>query len=241
MNRVKLIPTIMLLAALCVMTADAQDPVAVTDAEFSVPFGVADGRVIAVADQLLFVDEAQPHRSFALRRSNIIQSSSDNDVLSIRTDAPVNDATEFSFRVRSGDGAGIIAWLSASSAYVTDTAVLPSTNASADVSASGGSDAASLIGEYRVAHNHFLGGCEGTLRITDDGIDFQSITEANHSRRWQMSDVKELEHPNRDELRIAPMIGSQYDFDFVSERLISDEEFRRLSDRVAGARLGDRP
>jgi hypothetical protein len=228
----------MLLATLFVVTAGAQDPVAVAEAELSVPFGVAEGRVVAVADQLLFVDEEEPRQSFALRRSNIIQSSSDNGVLRIRTDAPVNDATAFSFRVRSGDAAGIIAWLDAPSAF-SDTAVRPSADASAAVSVGGGADADSFIGEYRVAHSHFLGECEGTLRITDDGIDFQSITEANHSRRWQMSDVKELERPDRDELRIAPMIGSQYNFDFVSERLISDEEFRRLSDRVSEARLGD--
>ena len=52
-----------------------------------------------------------------------------------------------------------------------------------------------------------------------------------------MSDIKEIELENRDDLRVAPMIGGEYDFDFVSERLISDSEFRRLSDRVAEARL----
>jgi hypothetical protein len=87
-------------------------------------------------------------------------------------------------------------------------------------------------------HNHFLGSCEGILRIANDGIDFQSVSSAGHSRRWDLSDIKELGHSNRDELRVAPISGSEYDFDFIGERLMSDEEFRQLSDRVTGMRLG---
>jgi hypothetical protein len=228
----------MLLAPLCVVTTQAQDSIVIVDAELSIPFGVAAGRVVAVADQFLFVDDTRPDQSFALRKSNIIRSSSDGDVLSIRTDSPVNSATEFSFRIDSDGSSDILSWLGDSGTpSVATTRTSSSGDAFAETRDERASGVNNLIGEYRVQHNHFLGECEGTLRITDEGIDFQSITVADHSRRWDMADVKEIAHANRDELRVAPLIGTEYLFDFTSERLMSDAEFRRLSDRVAGARL----
>jgi len=231
MQRLMKLIALLPLGALFLVSADAQDTVMVTDAELSVSFGVAEGRLVAVADQFLFVDGDHPDRSFALRKSNISQSSVERDVLSIRTHEPVNDTTEFMFRIDSPAGIRIVtAWLGNSesrTAANTFAGSRPDEIASED----------NLIGEYRVAHNHFLGSCEGILRITYVGIDFQSVSNAAHSRRWDMSDIKELGHSDSDELRIAPISGSEYDFEFVGERLISDEEFRLLSDRITGLRL----
>lgn len=211
-------------------SARAQDAVMVTEAELSISFGVAGGRLVTVADQLLFVDDVDPEQSFALRRANVSRSSVERNVLSIRTYEPVNDVTEFMFRVESAAGSRIVSWLGNSEERPG--------NAFAGVRPAPAADDETLIGEYRVAHNHFLGSCDGILRVTNDGIEFQSISDAGHSRRWALSDIKELGRSGRDALRVAPISGSGYDFEFIGERLMSDEEFRQLSDRVTGMRLG---
>lgn len=218
------------LLALSIANAHAQDPVDVVEADMSVAFGVTQGHLVTVPGQLVFINEERRDESFAIRHENIAEASADEEILSVRTTRPVGGMQEFAFRVDSDAAARMVSWSRGSGAFLVSEA----TREDAPGEAPDQTDASS---EFRVSHNHFLGDCEGILQVTNRGVAYQSVTESEHSVRWNNAQIREIDRSNRDSLRIAPVSGDQYDFEFVGERLMSEDVFRSLSDRVARAQL----
>ena len=79
-----------------------QVAVEVQKAELSVPFGVASGRLITVAEYLVFSDDEKPEASFAVERRQIRDLSTAEDTLTLETNNLVRDRTgersKFTFR-----------------------------------------------------------------------------------------------------------------------------------------------
>jgi hypothetical protein len=87
----------------------------------------------------------------------------------------------------------------------------------------------------RARHAHVFGGCDGTLIITGDGITFESLGKATHSRQLQMADIKELKRENPYELTVRPFLGNEYDFQLIGTGLSSDQ-FQKIVQRVDAVR-----
>ena len=56
--------------------------------------------------------------------------------------------------------------------------------------------------ELQAKHQHWRGGCEGELRVDDNGVAFQSARKADHNWRWGWLDIQQLETLDNGEIRL---------------------------------------
>ena len=109
----------------------AQAPVKVQRAELSIPFGVVKGKLVAVGDTLVFVDEETQDASFSILKSTILNFSEQDGVITIDTNRPIKDRsgerTKLAFRLSEGTGAALAAWFK-DSASMAMTAAAKSTS-----------------------------------------------------------------------------------------------------------------
>jgi hypothetical protein len=102
---------------------------------------------------------------------------------------------------------------------------------------------------YTVRHQHFRGGEEGTLRVTEDSIVFEEHGKhADHSREWKYTDIRQLSL-SAAELRILTYesrtwqlgLDREYIFDRLPEDAASrlDPLFARVLDQRFVAQLAD--
>jgi hypothetical protein len=73
------------------IAASAQTPVEVRNAELSVPFGVAAGKLLTVGDHLVLLDEEKPEASFAIARNVINNLSNQDETATVETSRMVRD------------------------------------------------------------------------------------------------------------------------------------------------------
>jgi hypothetical protein len=72
-------------------TVVGQPPVAVERAELSVHFGVVSGKVLTVANYLVFSDDEKPESSFAVALQDLSSLTAEKGTLTIETKKPVRD------------------------------------------------------------------------------------------------------------------------------------------------------
>ncbi|HEX4945357.1 MAG TPA: hypothetical protein VFZ34_01675, partial [Blastocatellia bacterium] len=105
---------LILLLFMLALGASAQTPVKVQKAELSIPFGVVKGRLIAVGQTLVFVDEETPDASFAIEKASIRNLTEQDGVITIDTSSPIKDRsgerTRLALRLIEGNGAMLAAW-----------------------------------------------------------------------------------------------------------------------------------
>lgn len=224
----------------CATTISAQSMVAASEAELSIPFDSRDGFLAVVGEHLVFVDEDEREQSFALERTNITDLTGEGDRVTLTVRERVRQSGEFTFELEDGeDVEAVLDW------YLSPPPSNLSTNNSPVGTrvANSGSQSQStaveddtIIGRYQVQHRHLFGECEGTLIISQNEVRYESISDISHSRRWAMSDFKELSHPNPYELELDVFSGSDYNFRFVGGSGISSSDYRELAQRVTSAR-----
>jgi hypothetical protein len=56
--------------------------------------------------------------------------------------------------------------------------------------------------EYAVRHHHILKDCRGSLKITDDGVEYRT-THAKDSRRWRFDEIRTLEVKSPTEISVV--------------------------------------
>lgn len=78
----------------------------------------------------------------------------------------------------------------------------------------------------------------GKLILKDTEVAFESLTDSRHSRNWKYSDIRELSRKKK-EMRIAPVKGSKYDFQFKNSQT-RDKIYDLISQRILAARQGAR-
>ena len=74
----------------------------------------------------------------------------------------------------------------------------------------------------------------GKLIVTDKGVNFEDISNAKHSRSWTYAQIKELKRDGK-EIKIDGYSSDAYEF-HVSGKLMSDEIYRTIADRIVAAR-----
>lgn len=119
---IAMIATLSLLLSLTIL---AQTPTLVRRAELAVPFGTITGRLVVVADYMVFVDEDRNEDSFTLARNEIKDFRAEGDTVNIemkraiRTRAGENSS--FSFRLRDGSSEALALWAGTKSTAPTNT------------------------------------------------------------------------------------------------------------------------
>ncbi len=209
--------------AMAVGILPAQTEFPVKKAQLEVPFGSATGYVLQINGDIVFVNEEKPEMSLHIPQSYILSSTVSDDTLIVVTKEPVLGLSEFRFRV-DGDADAFV------TAPLTREIIPPSTGNPAPEQ--------SNIEEksYRVRHKHFpRGGCDGHLIITGDRISFESLSDLDHSRQWNLTDIKEIKRNSPYELTVKPFGGGDMNFE-VQGQGMSTEDYRALTEAVAAGR-----
>lgn len=205
----------------------AQTSLQVHNAELSVPFGVVMGRLLAVGDHLAFIDDERPDTSFAVHRDDIENLTSEGDRLILESRRAVRDRSgerrRVSFRLR--EGSEVVAlknWFQQGSAQAAGS------------EAAG--DAAALT--YQVRHDHLFGGCQGRLLIAETTISYESVDKIDHSRQWDLKDIKEIKRASPYKLEIVPFTQNSYTLQLQRTGMDSTT-YKALVDRIASQRASD--
>lgn len=229
MRKLTVLLSLLIMAGLS-LHSYGQVEVQVQEAELSVPFGVAEGKLVLVGNYLIYVDDDNPRDSFALTRDQISQVNSDESTVMISTTEPVmfrNDSrSELNFRMRRSESAPALANWARAASRTTESDVV---RGMADTE---------ILATYEAKHDHgFLGGsCTGQLLMTVNGIAYDSVDQISHSRRWKLTDIKELKLKNPYELEIDVFTGNDYNLALIGKGM-DNERFQQLRERIAEARI----
>jgi len=195
--------------------------------QLAIPFGQVEGSLFASGDTLLFVDTEQPGSSFAVSQSEIESLTLEKDMLTL--------ATKQTYRDRSGQRNRFV--FKTANPTEADALVAWAKAGPAASSAAQAGTAEDKSYSYNVKHTHFpFGECTGKLVFSKTRFSYESVEEANHSRQWNMKDIREAKRTNPYEMDIKPFDGNDYKFKFMQKGMSSDE-FRVLVDFVTAARM----
>src|SRR5438093_878215 len=92
---------------------------------------------------------------------------------------------------------------------------------------------------FKVRHDHWRGGCTGSLTIDEQGIEYRS-EDAEHSLKWRYSDLKRIDIQSARELELLTYEdrkyrpGAERKFEFkLLEGEITDQVYRLLLNKSA--------
>jgi hypothetical protein len=223
--------------------AMAQAPVKVQKAELSIPFGVVKGKLIAVGETLVFVDEETPDASFSIEKATIRNFSEADGVITIDTNRPIKDRSgersKLAFRLSEGNGAGLAAWFRDPASMATKpngdaSAAKTSTVTSASPAGTSADSVASKV--YQARQKRFpMGSTDGKLVLSENEIAFESLNDIKRSQRWSYRDIKEIKQESTYLIEIVPFRGDKYKLELQGEGM-SSAQFKALEDRIAAAR-----
>ncbi|MEZ5401237.1 MAG: hypothetical protein R2729_16320 [Bryobacteraceae bacterium] len=225
---------ILVVALLSALLLPAQEPVVVQRAELAVAFGTVAGKVVIVGDYLTFVDDEKPEASFAVARKDVEDLRLESGVLNVRLKRAIRDRegerTRLALRLPEGASpAGLQAWYDRTPPAAPEPAATK-----ADTNPKTAEPAGAKV--YRARHKHLFGGCDGRLVLLEEQINFESISDVGHSRRWRYQDVKELKRKNPFELKIQPFGADEYEFEIPSPG-IDQPDYQALVDGITRSRL----
>lgn len=212
----------------------AQTPVVVQRADLSIPFGTVPGKLLVVADQLVFVDNDRQEDSFTIARSEIQEMKTDNDVVMITTRHPIRargeEKLQFNFRLREGSSESLMVWANVKSAS-------PATAPSA-LAAEAGEEGERWV--YNAKHPHRValvpsGSCTGKLIITRDRVAYESLEEREHTRQWPLADIKKIKRKSPYQLEIEPFNRDNYTLE-IEGKGIDIGIHKKLMDWISLAR-----
>ncbi len=192
------------------------------EAELAVPFGSAKGRVLIVADYFVFMDADRPENSFAIPRLQIRSLEWQESLLKVATNYPVEDRTgqrsELVFKFK--EPLDLTDWWQ----QRAESAPMPPAQRAAEE-----------VKTYSVRHNHRFGGCQGRLLISEKGLAFESISDLDHSRKWDYSGIKTVKLENPYSLKLEPFQGNGYNLQIQGQGMES-AAYDTLVDRITAAR-----
>lgn len=211
----------------------AQTAIQVQEARLAIPFGAASGKVVRVGDFLVFIDDERPEWSFAISRGEVENVATEGDTLTVKTMKPLRDRTgertSFAFQLIGGAdmATGLAQWARMTATAAPADTVRPVSNGAA----------ATL--NYQARHKHglpFRGSCQGRLIVSEDRISYESVDQIEHSRQWELRDIKEFKLDNPYEIHIDLFVGDDYDFELAGKG-INSTEYKTIVDRITQARI----
>ncbi len=231
------IPVLLAMTMVCVAAPQTQAlQRGVLDAELSVPFGTAQGKLLLLGDYLVFVDNQQMDASFVIPKAMMENLSADGTTITVVTRSPVHnrsgEVSRLSFRIAPGGDPGeVTGW------YGGGISRMP-VSASREAGSASREAASSMMpaGQvYQAQHNHRIGSCNGRLIVGRDQLSYESVDDVSDSRRWEYSSIQEIKHPNPYELEVKPFSGGNYKFKLEGTGM-GPAEYKALVDKVTAAR-----
>jgi hypothetical protein len=90
---------------------------------------------------------------------------------------------------------------------------------------------------HQARHDNTFGNCHGRLIVSPEQLSYESVTEVDHSRRWEYRGIREISLPNPYELEVKPASGGTYKL-FLEGSGMDPAVFRSIVDRVTAGRSG---
>ena len=196
-------------------------------AEVSVPFGTLSGKLVAVGDFLVFVDDEKPDASFAVTRNDVKSVTAEGRVVNLQTAQPVQSrsgqTSTLTFRLREDDAGFLSQWHRAPTSGTPTRAQSERATATEPMS-------------FEAKHEHRIGSCRGRLIVTDKGLGYESIDQIDDSRQWEFKDIKELRRDNPYQIKIEPFNGNEYKLELQGHGM-DNAQLKFLVDRITAARV----
>jgi hypothetical protein len=92
---------------------------------------------------------------------------------------------------------------------------------------------------FEATHDHLLGSCHGRLVVSPTQLAYESVDNADHSRRWTYASIRELTQDNPYEIRIKPYSGDEYKLKLGGSGM-DPGTFSKLVDLVTKARAAEK-
>jgi hypothetical protein len=171
--------------------------------------GADMGKVVLSGDQLLFVDDTAPERSFSIARADVQSLYINNGLLSLQL--PIGS-------IQLADPQ--------SAAIVTSWSGLPLNTADRMANPQAG------VMEFNIRHDDDT----GRLLIGDQGMTFEALSNANKSRGWTYREIKEFKRDTGDrQFKVKTYGGEDFKFRLI-DRDMSNEVYNTVADRIVSAR-----
>lgn len=200
--------------------------------QLAVPFGTENGQLVISGQNLMFIDSQQPSGSFVVPRSNVRNTTAQAGDLTFDLVNPVQDrggsTSRLVFRLANPEGAQqFVQWF-----HQTQGGSGEANRATEP----GAANAQQPLMSFQVKHDHFIGSDSGRLMLTPTQLVYESVTNVNNSRQWNLSDIKEVHQDGPYKLKIVPFSGDDYSFELMGQGITSDQ-YQMLVDRVTSARV----
>jgi hypothetical protein len=167
------------------------------------------GKIVLSGDQLLFVDDTAPERSFSIPRADIQSLSVNSGLLSLQL---VNGSVQLMDP--------------ASTTILGAWSGLPFNSADRMATAPGDDM------QFNIRHDDD----NGRLMVGDRGLSFEALSNARKSRGWAYSEVKEFKRDMGDrQFKIKTYGGEEFKFRAI-DRDMSNEVYNLIADRIVSAR-----
>jgi len=170
--------------------------------------GADMGKVVLFGDQLLFVDDTAPERSFSMPRADVRSLYMTNNLLSLQLQAGSIQLTD-----------------PASASVVTSWSGLPLNMADRMMTPRPG------VMEFSIRHDYDT----WRLLVGDRGLTFAALSNADTTRGWSYSEVKEFKRNGGRQLKIQTYGGEEFKFG-LTDRAMSNEVYNMIADRIVSAR-----
>jgi hypothetical protein len=179
----------------------ADDQLTIHKVTVNTPSGTISGKVIGTGDNLVFVDDSDPSKSFTLHRGKIRSHRTEDGALLVELERPESDrsGTVSNLRITVVDEANKTALTRWITMPVERSRTV--TTYSADV-----------------RHDHHgQGHCNGKLIADDTTLRYESVSEADHSQTWHYSDLQSFKtEKDHALLKVAAKNGDKYDFNVTN-------------------------
>ncbi|MBN2339210.1 MAG: hypothetical protein JXP48_11790 [Acidobacteria bacterium] len=174
----------------------AQSEIRVYPASMAAGSTVA-GKLVLLADNLVFVDDERPEASFSVIKTNIDSLSNDNGTITVQLRQGIRDragtATRLIVHMDSPEqGVDVQRWYGARE---SQTVMI-----TGDDQGSSGDESTMTFSAQR--KKRLRDNTDGKLIIDHERVIFESLDNASESRRWEMREIREFKLKNPFELEI---------------------------------------
>ena len=208
------------LAMAVTVSLAADEQVTIHKVTVNAPSGTISGKVVGTGDKLVFIDDSDPSKSFTLTRGEITNYTTENGGIVVQLARPSSDQAGTTSNLRitvvdENNSAAITRWMSMPverSRTVTTYSI-------------------------DVKHDHKgKGNCAGKLMADDNGLRYESVSDAAHSRSWNYNDLNSFTtEKNNALLKVGPKSGEEYQFN-VANGATAGELHKLVSDKIVAAR-----
>jgi hypothetical protein len=194
--------SLVICAALAIGTLSAQEQITINKVTINTPSGVITGKVVGQGENLVFVDDANPSKSFTLERGQVKSFTTEGGNLMVQMARPETDAAGTVSNVK------ITVLDQANSGVLTKWFNMPQERSRT---------VTTFSTEVKHDHRDDHTDCTGRLLADDTGLRFESVSNASHSKSWNYNDLQSFVGEKENSLlKVMSKNGENYHFKTVN-------------------------